>query len=245
MTVGPRRAVGGFACKNFGRQAVAAAQPVELLVDGRRIEQKKVEFAPDGTATVEFSYRFDAPGDHAVEVRAAGDALDVDNHRYLALPVRQAIRALCIDGRPSGSSFRGAADYLAVALAPAGRTRSRPRAGAGGSRRRKRPVGTQPGRLRLPVPLQRRPIHRQRGPRASDAYLQGGGSVIFFLGDQVLADRYNRELGVAGAGQGRGAAHSARPHRRRGRSPASSASIRWAIGTRSCKPFAAAARPAC
>ena len=69
----------------------------------------------------QFSYRFDTPGDHAVEVRADGDALDVDNHRCLVVPVRQAIRVLCIDGRPSGQPFRGAADYLAVALAPRGR----------------------------------------------------------------------------------------------------------------------------
>ncbi len=40
--------------------------------------------------------------------------------------------------------------------------------------------------------------------RAVDAYLQGGGCVVFFLGDQVLADRYNRELGVAGEGRAGG-----------------------------------------
>ena len=103
--------------KNFGRQA-RSRQPVELLVDGRRIEQKQVNIGPEATASVAFSYRFDSAADHTVEVRAAGDALDVDNHRFLAVPVRQTIRALCIDGRPSGNSFRGAADYLAVALTP-------------------------------------------------------------------------------------------------------------------------------
>ena len=79
--------------KNFGRQA-RQRQPVELLVDRRRVEQKEVDIGPGGTASVRFSYRFDAPGDHAIEVRAPGDALDVDNHRFLAAPVRQAIRVL-------------------------------------------------------------------------------------------------------------------------------------------------------
>jgi hypothetical protein len=37
-----------------------------------------------------------------------------------------------------------------------------------------------------------------------DAYLQGGGCLVFFLGDQVLADRYNGELGVAGEGRAGG-----------------------------------------
>ena len=40
--------------------------------------------------------------------------------------------------------------------------------------------------------------------RALDAYLQAGGCVVFFLGDQVLADRYNRELGIAGQGRAGG-----------------------------------------
>ena len=138
-----------------------------------------------------------------IEARAAGDALDVDNHRYLALPVRQAIRALCIDGRPSGGSFRGAADYLAVALAPQGET-IRPR-------RRCRPKS--PRRARCWNATWRRydclflcnvAQFTASEARALDAYLQGGGCVVFFLGDQVLADRYNRELGVAGEGRAGG-----------------------------------------
>jgi hypothetical protein len=183
--------------KNFGRQAIAH-QPVELFIDGQRIAQKQVDLAAEGSATVGFSCRFDAPGEHAIEVRAAGDALDVDNHRYLALPVRQAIRALCIDGRPSGNSFHGAADYLAVALAPQDGQ-------AGG------------GLVRAEVAGESALLERNLGgydclflcnvaqftageAHALDAYLQGGGSVVFFLGDQVLADRYNRELGIAGKG---------------------------------------------
>ena len=178
--------------KNFGRQAITR-QTVELFVDGRRITQKQVDLSPGGSASVGFSYRFDAPGDHAIEIRAAGDLLDVDNHRYLALPVRQAIRALCIDGRPSGKPFRGAADYLAVALAPRG----------------PQSVG---GLVQAEVAGENALLERNLGgydclflcnvaqftageAHALDAYLQGGGSVIFFLGDQVLADRYNRELG--------------------------------------------------
>jgi hypothetical protein len=40
--------------------------------------------------------------------------------------------------------------------------------------------------------------------RAMDAYLQGGGNLIFFLGDQVMPDRYNQELGPAGQGRAGG-----------------------------------------
>ena len=187
--------------RHYGGQA-PGRQLVELFVDGRRIAQSHAKFSSDGTATAEFSCRFDSPGDHAIEVRAAGDALDVDNHRYLALPVRQAIRVLCIDGRPSGGSFQGAADYLAVALTP----RVEP--------------GIQAS-LQADVVAESALLERSLGmydclflcnvaqftaseARALDAYLRGGGSVVFFLGDQVLADRYNSELGVAGEGRAGG-----------------------------------------
>ena len=184
--------------KNFGHQA-RNHQPVELLVDGRRVEQKETDIPPESTASVNFSYRFDTPGDHAVEVRTPGDALGVDNHRFLAAPVRQSIRALCIDGRPSGVAFRGAADYLAVALTPEGQESDHAAVEA---------------EVAAESALLERNLHgydcvflcnvaqfTASEARAMDAYLQSGGSLIFFLGDQVLADRYNSELG--GAGQGR------------------------------------------
>lgn len=180
--------------RNFGRQA-RNRQPVELLVDGRRSNQKLVEIAADGVASVQFTHQFDSADDHAIEVRAMGDALNVDNHRFLAVPVLQAIRVLCIDGRPSGTPFRGAADYLAVALAPQ----------------------SNRALVQAELALESALLDRNLGSydcvffcnvaqftasEASvlDAYLQGGGSLVFFLGDQVLADRYNSELGGVGEG---------------------------------------------
>ena len=183
--------------KNFGRQA-KSRQPVELLIDGRRVEQKEIDVGPGGTAMLRFKYRVDAAGDHAIEARAVGDALDVDNHRYLALPVRQAIRVLCIDGRPSGKPFRGAAEYLAVALSP--------------QKERADHAPIQTETVSEDAILNRRlggydcvflcnvAQFTASEAQALDAYLESGGSVVFFLGDQVSADRYNRELG--GAGQG-------------------------------------------
>ena len=203
------------ALKNFGRQP-RTRQPVELLVDGRSDARQTQSICPPAARPrVTFSHRFETPGDHGVEVRAEGDALDVDNHRYLVVPVRQAIRVLCIDGRPSGEPFHGATDYLAAALAPES-GQAEPGTGRRRGGRGKRAAGTRSGRLRLRVPLQRGAVHRQRGPRVG-RLLSHGGSLVFFLGDQVLADRYNRELG-GGAG---GAADPARPARR-GRRPTAS-----------------------
>jgi len=188
--------------KNFGRQSLDA-QPVELFVDGRRIQRKTTNVPPGGTASVKFSYRFDSPGDHVIEVSAIGDALEVDNHRFLAVPVRRSVRhILCVDGRPSGRPFHGAADYLAVALAPGDD-----------------PTGaaTMQADIVTESALLERNLNEYEclflcnvaqftasEARVLDTYLQGGGSLVIFLGDRVLADRYNRELGVSGQGRAGG-----------------------------------------
>ena len=182
---------------NFGRQA-RSRQPIELYVDGRRAGEARVDLPPDGSATTVINYRFDSPADHGIEVRAAGDALDVDNHRWLALPVVDHLRVLCINGKPVGGDFQGATDYLMVALAPNGPTDEQSLV---------RPeVATE--RALLETDLSRYDCLflcnvAQFTPgeaRLLDAYVRGGGGVILFLGDQVRPDNYNHLLAEAGPG---------------------------------------------
>jgi len=177
--------------KNFGAQSQLRI-PVELLVDGRRVQQQHVDLAPATEASVGFSYRFDAPGDHTLEVRLEGDQLDVDNHRWLAMPVKQFVHVLCVDGRPSGEPFGGATDYLVTALAPEDDRMGRALV---------RPEVVPESRL-LEIDLVRYDCiflsniaqFTASEAQALDAYLRHGGGLVFFLGDQVMADRYNREL---------------------------------------------------
>jgi hypothetical protein len=174
----------------FGNRAYRH-QAVELSIDGRRMAQKRVGVSPSGSASIEFSYRFDATGDHAVEVSAPGDALEIDNHRFLVVRVRRAMRALCIDGRPSGVAFHGAADYLAAALMPGKKS--------------------DDAALHAEIADENALVERNlddydclflcnvarftAGEAGRlDAYLRAGGNVVFFLGDQVSAENYNRVL---------------------------------------------------
>jgi len=184
---------------NLGRRP-RGRQPVELLVDGRRVKQEEVELAAWGKASVELSHRFDTPGDHAVEVRTVGDQLDVDNHRWLAVPVRESLRVLCIDGRPSGRPFGGATDYLVRALAPERDPAAR-------------------NLIRPDVATESALVERDLDPydcvfladvaqfTAGEAgrlraYVDRGGSLVFFLGGRVIAERYNRQLGPGRGGAG-------------------------------------------
>ncbi len=178
--------------KNFGRQA-RGRQEVELLADGRRVKQERVDVAPGGEAVVRFNYRFDAPGDHVLEVRSEGDLLDIDNHRWISVPVRQSIQVLCVDGRPSGDRFGGATGYLRLALSPAKDDSSTALV--------RSQVVSESGLVELDLSrydcvfLANVPQFTANEARLLDAYLANGGSLVFFLGDRVLADRYNRELG--------------------------------------------------
>ena len=178
--------------KSFAAQSVSP-QPVELFVDGRRVAQRSVDVPPGGEASVLFEHRFDLPGDHVVEIRAEGDALPLDNRRYLAVPVRRGVSVLCIEGRPSGKPFGGACDYLAVALSP----------GDEPNLTSSIEVEVVPESAVLERDLSRYDcvatcnVAQFTSGEADvlSAYLRAGGSLVFFLGDQVMPDRYNREIG--------------------------------------------------
>jgi aerotolerance regulator-like protein/VWA domain-containing protein len=87
-------------------------QPLEVLVDGQRIADQRIDCPAGGRTSFAVTHRFDGSGEHVVEAHLADDALPLDNRRWLSVPVRKAIRALCIGSRP------GETMHLALALAP-------------------------------------------------------------------------------------------------------------------------------
>lgn len=180
--------------RSFGQ--AGGRQPAELWADGRLVKRESVELAPGARATVAFSHRFDAPGDHTLEVRTEGDALDVDDRRFAALEVKQALRVLCVDGRPSGGTFEGAAGYLMRALEPrpeqSGRVRVRAEAAPESA------LVERDLRAYDCVFLCNVAQFTHGEARVLDEYLKAGGGLVFFLGDRVQADRYNREIGGEG-----------------------------------------------
>ncbi len=181
--------------RSFAHQP-QAHQLVELLVDGRRAEERYVDLDPHGRASVAFSYRFDTPGEHVVQVRLGTDLLDLDNHRWLSLPVKETIRVLCINGRPAAARSHAATDYLAVALSPDARRAGRPLV----------VVEVAPETALLEMDLDHYDSiflanvgqFTASEARVLDSYLAGGGGLVFFLGDQTIADSYNQYLGGQG-----------------------------------------------
>lgn len=178
--------------RNFGTQT-QTRKLVDLLVDGRRVKQSSVDVEPGQQALVNFNHRFDSPGDHVVELKLDPDLLTIDNRRWLSVPVKEQLRVLCVNGKPGTTPMSGAADYLALALNPT----------SGDSQA----AGSITPEVISESALVERDLTRYdciffcnvaqftaSEARLLESVLARGGGLVFFLGDQVLADRYNREL---------------------------------------------------
>ena len=169
--------------QNFGNQP-RDRHLVELLVEGVRVKEQFIDIPSGGQASASFTHRFMTPGSHQVEVRVAADLLDVDNHRWLALPVKPFLRVLCVSGK-QGSTY-----YLVAALDPDRSEQSlvRPK------------VVAESALLELDLAefdaIFLCNVSQFTTPEARllEAYLKQGGGLVFFLGDRVIAERYNQEL---------------------------------------------------
>jgi Aerotolerance regulator N-terminal/von Willebrand factor type A domain len=175
----------------FGREPRADCR-VELLVDDVAVGEQTVDVPAGGEVTVQFSHRFTAAGRYALAVRAEGDRLEPDNRRWLVVPVREEIRALCVEGS------EGAAKYVADALNPNADARSAIR-----------PVVVSEGDLaELALTefdcvffcnvAQLTAGEAQRLAR----YAAEGGGIIFFLGDRVVPEAYSRIAASSHADRG-------------------------------------------
>jgi hypothetical protein len=154
---------------------------VEFLVDDVPVGQQTIGIPAGGDATLRFSHRFRTPGSHTIAVRAAGDRLELDNTRWLAVPVNERVNVLCVGGQ------RADVKYIADSLNP-----------DGGSESPIRPQIATEGELAeidlapfdcvfLSNVAQLTSDETERLQR----YVEQGGGLAIFLGDEVLADSYN------------------------------------------------------
>ena len=184
--------------RNFGPDRVDGAR-VRLLIDGRVGPELVVDLPVGEDVAVDLSHAFAGPGDHLVEAQIDDDPLKLDNRRWLALPVRDRLNVLLVDGDPGSRPFEGETDYLAQALDPGSES----------------PEPVSP--LRTEVVTEGQLTRRDLGPSdaivlcdiaqfseaerdALDAYLKQGGGLVVFGGAQVLAENYNRLLHDGGDG---------------------------------------------
>lgn len=184
--------------RNFGSQPTED-QALDLLVDGKLVEQRRIELAPGAEAAESFSHTFTAGGEHRVQVRVQKDGLPLDDQRWLAVPVKDQVRVLCVNGHTASGRMGRATDFLELALSPT--------AGNRGSSDIIAPQVVNEGELQG-LDLQKFDclflcnvgLFTPREAELVASYLRGGGGVVWCLGDHVQVDSYNQVLAADGNG---------------------------------------------
>lgn len=162
-------------------------QRIEWFVDGKRVEQQDVSLAVDKPATVRLDYQFATPGEHVVEVRLSDDPLEIDNHGWFSIPIRDERRILCVNGKPE------AAYFVRLALqSDTSKSIQRQPELASEFAIRDRDLSNYD----CVILCNLKQIDKQQA-KLLFGYLDKGGAVIVFLGDQVVASAYNQFIGGA------------------------------------------------
>ena len=145
---------------------------------------------------------FDRAGTSVAEVSLSGDSdrLKIDDVRRHVVDVVGDVKVLIVEGRRGLGALQGSGSYLRLALAPP----SDPAAGPAVGRY---VTPTNISDLELagrPLDPFRAVILAGVGGISADAatslqhYVEGGGSLILFMGEAVNGDEYNRTLGAKG-----------------------------------------------
>ncbi len=225
MAVVGRAARARVSVRNYGPGEVTNF-PVELLVDGRPAEVRRVRIAAGEEWSDVLTAEFATGGEHRLSARIPDDELLLDNERYLAVAVQDRLRVLLVSGRSGTEPLSGATDFLALALDPrrAGPGSVGPgRLGSGGMAGATPParVGTEPAGTGLviePVVISEGEFSgtdlsrfqavflcdvrtfTPREVRQVENYVRGGGGVIWSVGENVAVDDYNQLLWREGQG---------------------------------------------
>jgi hypothetical protein len=171
---------------NYGRQL--RKQNVQWWIDGERVREEMIELAAGRQQAVGLEWKFDRAGNYAIEVRTPGDALEIDNHRWLSLDVRPRVNVLIINGDGSQEATR----QLESALNPESDPAASP--------------------IHVEVAAESALAEHNLGNydavflsnvgqfTAAEAqmllrYVNSGGGLAIFLGNRVQPERYNQELG--------------------------------------------------
>lgn len=190
------------AIRNFGKERVTG-RVVEFLVDDKLVEQRAVDLNAGAEVIENFAQTFQYGGEHRVQVRLQKDRLPLDDSRWLAVPVKEQIKVLCLNGGTSGRGPGKATDFLELALSPV-------RIGLPGAGPPRNTIETTiVNESELPgldlsqydcVFVCNVRLFTDREAQLLEAYVRGGGGLVWCVGDQIQAENYNDVLYRSGEG---------------------------------------------
>jgi hypothetical protein len=165
---------------------------VRLYVDGKKVSERRLEKLQNGQwSAPRFYHTFMTGGWHSGYVEVVDENLTLDNRRYFALEVLDAIKVLAINGAPSQVERLDELFFLKRALNPDGQSpiqvESRAPAELLGIDLAKYPLVILANVETVSVPA----------VENVEKYVDQGGSLLVFLGDKVDANFYNENFNAA------------------------------------------------
>ena len=175
------------------------ANDVELVFGaGESVEKRaRIEaIAPGETLAVPVQFKFEEIGSVPVTVSLPADPLPPDNTRHFAARVREGISVLVVNGDPSSDKERSETYFLKVALRPSDRVRL---GFAVEEVTENQFEAMDISRFQVIILAN---LYRVTEDRAAalDRWVNEGGGLIFYLGDQVDDAAYNTTLYKDGKG---------------------------------------------
>ena len=175
---------------------------LQIRRDGQIIRRDPLPvLQPGATTLVHMTTEFSRAGTRLIEARITGqggDALAVDDSRYLSIDVVDGIPVLLVEGRRGSTALDGDAAYLATALAPSlpgeGTLLVSPKVIAE-SELAGESLADYSAVVLCNVGRMSRQTWQQLG-----AYVEQGGGLQIYLGDRIGVDHYNRFGFAEGAG---------------------------------------------
>ncbi|MCD6415222.1 MAG: BatA and WFA domain-containing protein [Planctomycetes bacterium] len=186
-------AAGQLRCTVANTAAQQVSATIRLMLEGRAMARDEAVVEPGGLHTASLEHVFERPGPVSGQVELGPDQLDADNAFYFAMDVQERVSVLLVNGDPSSAPQDNETFYLDLALRAPGR---------GGQSHSPVSVRTvtpaELGDERLSdygcVMLANVPRIPAGLARSLEAYVQGGGGLVVFLGSKTEAQNYNDSL---------------------------------------------------
>jgi hypothetical protein len=169
---------------------------VHLLVDGKEQTTRTVTVAAGKAATVQIPMRFVRPGTHTgqlvIDDPERADSLPRDNSASFAVRVRERIKILVQDARPTSNPAKSESFYLLTAMAPSGAAESLAPKLREGENLSSANLGDYDA-----VVLAGTTGLSAGDRRALGDYVKAGGGLLIFPGPNTDAKRLNADLKAA------------------------------------------------
>jgi hypothetical protein len=163
----------------------AGTRQVAIYLGGSKIDQKSIALASGQDGKADFELLVDKPGWQDGEIKLSPDRLAADDELYFTFKAFDKVKVLVIDGDPRTSLKASESYFVFSALNPAALERSP-------FITRVIPVGEMDREdLRSYDAVFLLNVARPDFSRLA-AFLEKGGPLVFFLGDRIVAEVYNR-----------------------------------------------------